>query len=85
MEIAWQELKGEGEARGFHACERTRQRRRTVLKRRGGGGGGEGGSSSTLPCTYSYTNFLKCPLHCSLAQANLFAIYTVSSVSVIDL
>ena len=39
MDIAWQELKGEGEARGFHACERTRQRKRTVLKRRGGGGG----------------------------------------------
>ena len=37
MDIAWQELKGEGEARGFHACERTRQRRWTVLKRPGGG------------------------------------------------
>ena len=49
MEIAWQELKGEGEARGFHACERTRQRQRTVLKRRGGGKGGH------LPLCHAHT------------------------------
>ena len=29
--------------------------------------------------------FFKCPLRCSLAQANLFAIFMVASVSVIDL
>ena len=54
MEIAWQELKGEGEARGFHACERTRQRRRTVLKRRGGGGGG-GEEGGHLPLCHAHT------------------------------
>ena len=41
----------------------------------------EGGSSSTLPYTYPFSNFPKYPLHCLLAQA----IFTVSSVSVIDL
>ena len=52
----------------------------SVLKR----GGGGGGSSYTKPSSYPYSNFPKCPLHSSLAQANLFAILTVSSVFVID-
>ena len=37
------------------------------------------------PCANHYSNCSKCTLHFSLAQANLFAIFTVSSVSVIDL
>ena len=48
-------------------------------------GGGEGSSSYTKPSTYPYSHFPKCPLRSSFAQANLFAILTVSSVSVIDL
>ena len=47
-------------------------------------GGGGGGSSYTKPTAYPYSNFPKCPLRSSLAQANLFAILTVSSVLVID-
>ena len=57
------------------------QRRRGVLKR--GGVGGE--ASSTHPYVYPYSNFPKYPLSCSLADANLFAVITESSVSVIDL
>ena len=53
------------------------QRRPSILKR----GVGAGVSSSTQPYTYPYSNFLKCPLCCLLAQA----IFTMSSVSVIDL
>ena len=57
------------------------QRRRGVLKREG-----EGGNHRTPSQVYtSLSNFPKCPLRRSLAQANLFAILTVSSVSVIDL
>lgn len=44
-----------------------------------------GGLSSTQSCAYPYTNFRKCRLHCLLAQANLFTIFIVSGVSVIDL
>jgi len=44
-----------------------------------------GGSSYTKPSAHPYANFPKCPLRSSLAQANLFAILTVSSVSVVDL
>ena len=44
-----------------------------------------GGSFFTQPCVYPHSNFLKCPSRCSLAQTNLFAIFTVSSVSAIDL
>ena len=44
-------------------------------------GGGGGGASSTQPYAYPYSDFSKCSLHCSLAQA----IFTVSSVSVINL
>ena len=54
----------------------------------GGGGREEGGghSSFTQPYSYPYSDFFfKCPLRCSLAQANLFAIFMVASVSVIDL
>ena len=51
-------------------------------------GGGEfwnvGGSSLTQPYANLYSNFPKCPLRYSLAQANVFAIFTVSTVSVID-
>ena len=52
-------------------------------------GGGEfwnvGGSSLTQPYANPYSNFPKCLLRYSLAQANVFAIFTVSTVSVIDL
>ena len=41
--------------------------------------------SFTQPCANHYSNCSKCTLHFSLAQANLFAIFTVSCVSVIDL
>ena len=51
------------------------QRQRSVLKR------GRGGSSSTQSYSYPYSDFQECPLHCSLAEA----IFTVPSVSVIDL
>ena len=44
-----------------------------------------GGCSSTQPCVYPYINFPKCPLHCSLAQANLFATLAVYSVPVVNL
>ena len=44
-----------------------------------------GGALYTKPSAYPYPNFPICPLRSSLAQANLFAILTVSSVSVIDL
>ena len=50
-----------------------KQRRQSILKC--------GGSSFTQPNAYPYSNFLKCLLRCSLTQA----IFTVSSVSVIDL
>ena len=51
-----------------------------------GGGGGGGHSSFTQPYSYPYSDFFfKCPLRCSLAQANLFAVFMVASVSVIDL
>jgi len=50
------------------------QRRPIVLKR-------GAGSSSTQPYAYPYSNFLKCPLCCLLAQA----IFTMSSVHIIDL
>lgn len=43
--------------------------------------GGGGGSSSTQLHAYHYSNFLKCPLCCLLTQA----IFTMSSVSVINL
>ena len=58
-----------------------------IAIRGGGGGGGGGGQSSfTQPYSYPYSDFFfKCPLRCSLAQANLFAIFMVASVSVIDL
>ena len=53
---------------------------------RGGRGGGKGHSSFTQPYSYPYSDFFfKCPLRCSLAQANLFAIFMVASLSVIDL
>ena len=61
------------------------QRRRSVLKR----GGGGGGRSVHLPVSHThiptqiFQNAL-CVVR-SLAQANLFAIFTVSIVSVIDL
>lgn len=42
------------------------------------------GLSFTQPCAYSYSNFPKCPLRCSVAQANLFALFTVSIESVIN-
>ena len=52
-------------------------------------GGGEfwnvGGSSLTQPYANLYSNFPKCPLRYSLAQANVFANFKVSTVSVIDL
>ena len=48
-----------------------------------GGGGRE--ALYTKPSAYPYPNFPICPLRSSLAQANLFAILTVSSASVIDL
>ena len=52
-------------------------------------GGGEfwnvGGSSLTQPYANPYSNFPKCLLRYSLAQANVFAVFTVSTVSVIDL
>ena len=54
------------------------QMRQSVLKY---GGGGGGGASSTQPYAYPYSDFSRCSLHCSLAQA----IFTVSSVSVINL
>ena len=41
--------------------------------------------SYTKPSLYPFSNFPKCPLHSSLARANLFAILTVYSVPVIDL
>lgn len=44
-----------------------------------------GGSAYTKSSAYPYLDFLKCPLHSSMAQANLFAILTVSRVLVIDL
>ena len=53
------------------------QMRQSVLKCEGEGGG----ASSTQPYAYPYSDFSKCSLHCSLAQA----IFTVSSVSVINL
>ena len=53
------------------------QRRPSILKR----GVGAGVLSSTQPYAYPYSNFLKCPLCCLLAEA----IFTMSSVSVIDL
>ena len=43
------------------------------------------GSSFTQPCANRYSNFSKCTLRFSLAQANLFAIFTVFRTSVIDL
>ena len=39
----------------------------------------------TKPSAYPYSNFPKCPLRSSLAQVSLFAILTMSSVSIIDL
>ena len=52
-----------------------------LLYRRVTGGGG-GGLSSTQPfASYPYSNFLKYPLCCLLAQA----IFKMSSVSVINL
>ena len=50
----------------------------------GWGGGGGGGAARHLPLSHMHTPtqiFSKCSLHCSLAQA----IFTVSSVSVINL
>ena len=60
------------------------------FKRWGGGGGerGEGGSLYTLTLSQAHPRTQispKYPLRSSLAQANLFAIVTVSSVAVIDL
>ena len=51
--------------------------RGSVLKR--------GGSSLTQLYANPYSNFPKCPLRYLWAQANVFAIFTVSTVSVIDL
>lgn len=39
----------------------------------------------SLSHAYSYSNFPKCPLRCSVAQANLFALFTVSIESVINM
>ena len=63
------------------------QRRRSVLKREGGGGGGGDGLIFHSAIRIDPSDVPKCPLIlcCSLAQANFFAIFTVSSVSVIDL
>ena len=64
------------------------QRRRSVLKREGGGGGGGGdGLIFHSAIRIDPSDVPKCPLIlcCSLAQANFFAVFTVSSVSVIDL
>ena len=55
------------------------QMQQSVLKC--GGGWGGGGASSTQPYAYPYSDFSKCSLHYSLAQA----IFTVSSMSVINL
>ena len=57
-----------------------------AARNRGGGafwnvGWGGGDSSSTQPYVRPFSNFSKCPLRCSLAQA----MFTVSSVSVKDL
>ena len=62
------------------------QRRRSVLKREGGGGGGDGLIFHSA-IRIDPSDVPKCPLILcfSLAQANFFAIFTVSSVSVIDL
>ena len=62
------------------------QRRRSVLKREGGGGGGDGLIFHSA-IRIDPSDVPKCPLIlcCSLAQANFFAIFTVSGVSVIDL
>ena len=57
------------------------QRRRRVLKRGGVGMGGIFHPAIRIPLL----KFSKMPLSCSLAEANLFAIITASSVSVIDL
>ena len=63
------------------------QRRRSVLKREGGGGGGGDGLIFHSAIRIDPSDVPKCPLIlcCSLAQANFFAIFTVSGVSVIDL
>ena len=54
------------------------------ILRGGGAFRNVGGSSLTQPYTNPYSNFPKCPLRHLLAQANVFAILTVSTVSVID-
>ena len=49
------------------------------------GVGGGGGGGAHLSPSHAHIPTPKFSLRCSLAQANLFAIFTVSSVSVIDL
>lgn len=49
------------------------------------GRSGVGGLPQIKPNAYPYSSFPKCPMRGSLVQANLSAILTVSSVSVIDL
>ena len=71
-------LKSENQFFFFYFIEEllVSQRWLSILKR-----GLGGGSSSTQPHAYHYLNFLKCPLCCLLTQA----IFTMSSVSVINL
>ena len=63
------------------------QRRPSVLKREGGKGGGGDGLIFHSAIRIDPSDVPKCPLilFCSLVQANFSAIFTVSSVSVIDL
>ena len=62
------------------------QRRPSVLKREGGKGGGDGLIFHSA-IRIDPSDVPKCPLilFCSLVEANFSAIFTVSSVSVIDL
>lgn len=57
---------------------RQEQRWQSILKH-------EGRGAYLWLSLYSHLNFLKCPFHWFLVHANPFTIFTVSSVSVINL
>ena len=72
--------------KGYFPCFKFNTLALLLLSMLRGGGAfwNVGGSSLTQQYSNSYSNFPKCPLRYSLTQANVFAIFTVSTVSVID-